>query len=164
MQDFTGPETEGSSVSIPLLRFTINILPGSAPFVVSGVVLPGTFFRTLFPIDSVAYDKQAMQCHSTPKLRRSTTAETSQVRISHHDKSGPSGLRSVRGQVNPLVKNWYEHTLLGITWETQFEKVFFENGWREALVWELLCAPEEWDHFHPCSWMRIHVEVIDETR
>ena len=63
-----------------------------------------------------AQDKQALQCHPTPKLRRSAVARTSQVRISYHIKSGQSGLQSIRGLVNPLVRNWYGHTLLGIIW------------------------------------------------
>ena len=73
----------------------------------------------------------------------------------YHDTKWPKPWSSMEDPVVPLERNLYGHPLAGLLWESQFEKILLQHGWRKLSNWECLCLHREQGLF-----LSVHVDDI----
>ena len=75
-----------------------------------------------------------------PTLLQLTKSECPDILIRLPRKKWPNTWQNMEEPLIPLERNLHGHSLAGLLWERQFEKVLLENEWEKALAlaWECL--------------------------
>ena len=98
-----------------------------------------------------AQDKQLMQYLPTLKLKwkmlrnywKFKKSECPDILISPPRHKWPKSWSSMEDPVVPLERNIYGHSLAGLLWERQFEKIQWKNGWEKVSNCEFLFVHRE---------------------
>ena len=107
---------------------------------------------TLSPVCQIARDKQRTQYLLIPlstwrmysKLLKFPKSECQDIwiRLPRH-KKWPKSWSCMEDPVVPLERNLYGHTLAGLSWERQFEKIQLKHGWEKIPNWECFFVNHE---------------------
>ena len=63
------------------------------------------------------------------------------IRLPRH--KWPKSWSSMEDPVVPLERNLHGHSLAGLLWERQFEKILLKHGWEKVPNWECLFVHRE---------------------
>ena len=88
-----------------------------------------------------AYTQVKMEdAHKLLKIPKSECPDI-WIRLPRH--KWPKSWSSMEDPVVPLERNLYGHSLAGLLWERQFEKVLLKHGWEKIPNWECLFVHRE---------------------
>ena len=92
--------------------------------------------------DAVSADTQ-VQMEDAPKLQKIPKSESPDIWIRPPRHKWPKSWSSMEDPVVPLERNLYGHSLAGLLWERQFEKILLKYGWEKVSNWECLLVHRE---------------------
>ena len=78
-----------------------------------------------------------------PKLLKIPKSECPDIWIRLPRHKWPKSWSSMEDPVVPHERNLYGHTLAGLLWERQFEKIQLKYGWEKVSNWECLFVHRE---------------------
>ena len=99
--------------------------------------------------------KMLANCWKFPK------SECPDIWIRLHRHKWPKSWSNIEEEpVVPLEKNLYGHSLAGLPWERQFEKILLKHGWEKVSNWECLfrAPPKRIILICVCGWHKNWLE------
>ena len=94
-----------------------------------------------------------VQMEDAPKLLKIPKSGCPDIWIRLPKHKWPKSWSSMEDPVVPLQRNLYGHSLAGLLWERQFEKVLLKHGWEKVSNWECLLVHREKGLSYLCMWM-----------
>ena len=82
-----------------------------------------------------------------PKLLTIPKSECPDIWIHPSRHKWSKSRSSVEDPVVPHDRNLYGHSLAGLLWERQFEKILLKHGWKKIPNWECLFVHREQGFF-----------------
>ena len=109
--------------------------------------------------------RRSISLHPRQNGGRSGTVDTFKVRLSKYMEFGyRDTCGRKRGKAFTPERNFFGHSLAGLLWERQFEKVLIENGqWERACVVSAYLRTAKWDYFYPCTGMALEWQEKSTT-
>ena len=100
-----------------------------------------------------AYTQVKMEdAHKLLKIPKSECPDI-WIRLPRH--KWPKSWSSMEDPVVPLERNLFGHSLAGLLWERQFEKIQLKHGWEKVPNWECLCV-----HRQKVLFLSLYVDDI----
>ena len=93
--------------------------------------------------DAVSAYTQVNKRKMLTKLLKIPKSECPDIWIRLPRHKWPKSWSSMEDPVVPLERNLYGHSLEGLLWERQFEKILLKHGWEKIPNWECLFEHRE---------------------
>ena len=123
---FTEQGSSASQMTVAKVTDIISRLPGCARQAADAVS---------------AYTQIKME--DAPKLLKIPKSQCADIRIRLPRHKWPKSWSSMEDPVVPLERNLYGHSLAGLLWERQFEKILLKHGWEKVPNSECLFVQRE---------------------
>ena len=99
--------------------------------------------------------KTQVKMEEAHKLLKSPKSQCPDIWIRLPRHKSPKSWSSMEDPVVPLERNLYGHSLAGLLWERQFEKILLKYGWEKVPNWE--CS---FVHREKGLFLSVYVDVI----